>query len=184
MGVAGGARAADTNYELRLQLRAVLIMLPERFIHDVQTPTDVQNINKSATQMSSTQFPVAAGSDWAWPPEILLRCARGDYTILIVMMRCCFCFATVHGYDHADTQYTDRIKIYLDDTGGGQAIDPGEYRFSFPALVPPSMSNNNYWSISLCFDRDCQQPDGQHPVQQWSCKAASPPLSDPRSLPS
>ncbi|CAE7298783.1 unnamed protein product [Symbiodinium sp. KB8] len=99
-------------------VKAVLIMLPERFIHDVQTPTDVQNINK--------QFPVAAGSDWA------------------------------------DTQYTDRIKIYLDDTGGGQAIDPGEYRFSFPALVPPSMSNNNYWSISLCFDRDCQQPDGQY----------------------
>jgi len=24
------------------------------------------------------------------------------------------------------------------------------------------MSNNNYWSISLCFDRDCQQPDGQY----------------------
>ncbi|CAE7021501.1 unnamed protein product [Symbiodinium sp. CCMP2456] len=78
-------------------------MLPERFIHDVQTPTDVQNINK--------QFPVAAGSDWA------------------------------------DTQYTDRIKIYLDDTGGGQAIDPGEYRFSFPALVPPSMLRPQNCSI-------------------------------------
>ena len=35
-------------------VQAVLIMLPERFIHDVQTPTDVQNINKSATQISLT----------------------------------------------------------------------------------------------------------------------------------
>jgi len=99
-------------------VKAVLIMLPERFIHDVQTQTDVQNINKD--------FPVAAGSDWA------------------------------------DTQYSDRIKISLDDTGGGRDIDPGEYRFSFPALVPPTMSNNNYWSLSLCNDRDCQQPDDRY----------------------
>lgn len=27
-------------------VQAVLIMLPETFIHDVQTPTDVQNMNK------------------------------------------------------------------------------------------------------------------------------------------
>ena len=99
-------------------VKAVLIMLPERFIHDVQTPTDVQNINKD--------FPLAAGSDWA------------------------------------DTQYTDRIKISLDDMGGGAIIWKGTYKFSFPALVPPSMSNNNYWSFSLCNDRDCQQPDDRY----------------------
>eukprot|EP00434_Breviolum_minutum_P034598 symbB.v1.2.030628.t1/scaffold3474.1/size56003/2 len=96
-------------------VKAVLIMLPETFIHDVQTPTDVQNMNKD--------FRVAAGSDWA------------------------------------DTQYTDRIKIALDDSGGGAVITPGVYRFKFPALVPPSMPKNNFWSISLCNDRDCQQPD-------------------------
>ena len=28
----------------------------------------------------------------------------------------------------ADTQYTDRIKIYLDDSGGGRIIFIGEYR--------------------------------------------------------
>lgn len=99
-------------------VKAVLIMLPETFIHDVQTPTDVQNMNKD--------FRVAAGSDWA------------------------------------DTQYTDRIKIALDDSGGGVDIDPGVYRFKFPVLVPPSMPNSNYWSISLCNDRDCQQPDDRY----------------------
>ena len=30
--------------------------------------------------------------------------------------------------DEADTQYTDRIKIALDDSGGGAVITPGVYR--------------------------------------------------------
>jgi len=38
-------------------LQALLIMLPERFRHDVQKPTDVQN--------SNSRFPVAPGRSWA-----------------------------------------------------------------------------------------------------------------------
>ncbi|CAE8656348.1 unnamed protein product, partial [Polarella glacialis] len=85
-------------------VKALLIMLPDKFIHDVQAPTDVQNLNR--------QFPVAAGNDWA------------------------------------DTQYTDRIKIAIDDSAGGAIIRQGSYRFTFPALVPPTMSRNNIWSMS------------------------------------
>ena len=36
----------------------------------------------------------------------------------------------------ADTQYTDRIKIALDDSGGGVDIDPGVYRSGDPGTQP------------------------------------------------
>ena len=35
----------------------------------------------------------------------------------------------------ADTQYTDRIKIALDDSGGGVDIDPGVYRSGDPSTT-------------------------------------------------
>jgi hypothetical protein len=38
-------------------VKSVLVTFPNSFIHDVQKPTDVQNLNKG--------FPVASGSDWA-----------------------------------------------------------------------------------------------------------------------
>lgn len=42
-------------------VKAVLIKLPIMFFHDVQKPTDVQNMNR--------KFPVAAGQDWAYTLE-------------------------------------------------------------------------------------------------------------------
>eukprot|EP00930_Biecheleria_cincta_P092360 TRINITY_DN8222_c0_g6_i1.p1 TRINITY_DN8222_c0_g6~~TRINITY_DN8222_c0_g6_i1.p1 ORF type:complete len:3282 (-),score=484.47 TRINITY_DN8222_c0_g6_i1:314-10159(-) len=40
-----------------LNVKAILLALPDSFIHDVQSPTDFQNLNK--------RFPVASGSKWA-----------------------------------------------------------------------------------------------------------------------
>eukprot|EP00930_Biecheleria_cincta_P092359 TRINITY_DN8222_c0_g5_i2.p1 TRINITY_DN8222_c0_g5~~TRINITY_DN8222_c0_g5_i2.p1 ORF type:complete len:3174 (-),score=522.91 TRINITY_DN8222_c0_g5_i2:21-9542(-) len=91
-------------------VKGILIMLPDQFMHDVQNPTDVQNLNK--------RFPVAAGATWA-----------------------------------ETKQYPDRIRIWLDDTSGGAVIKADTYRFVFPALVPPKMSQNNIWSISMCNDK-------------------------------
>merc|ERR1712190_300104 len=42
-------------------IKAVLVKLPVSFFHDVQKPTDVQNMNR--------KFPVAAGQDWAYTLE-------------------------------------------------------------------------------------------------------------------
>ena len=38
-------------------------MLPERFIHDVQTPTDVQNINKPMPQKFPALPRLASGAN-------------------------------------------------------------------------------------------------------------------------
>eukprot|EP00931_Biecheleriopsis_adriatica_P114614 TRINITY_DN90538_c0_g1_i1.p1 TRINITY_DN90538_c0_g1~~TRINITY_DN90538_c0_g1_i1.p1 ORF type:complete len:3212 (+),score=723.49 TRINITY_DN90538_c0_g1_i1:26-9637(+) len=101
-------------------VKALLIMLPDKFIHDVLTPTDVQNLNK--------RFPVASGSEWA------------------------------------DTQFADRIKIALDESAGGAVVKADTYQFSFPALVPPTMSKTNIWSISLCHDRLCSQANDKYVI--------------------
>lgn len=102
------------------RLKAVLLNFPERFIHDVQRPTDVVNLNK--------RFKVAAGSAGDW----------------------------------ADTQFTDRLKIYLDDSDPTTTIAAGTYQFSFPAKVPcctqDDMPKNNVWYLSLCEDRSCNEP--------------------------
>jgi hypothetical protein len=39
------------------KIKALLITFPDNFIHDIQKPTDVKNLNK--------KFPVAASQDWA-----------------------------------------------------------------------------------------------------------------------
>eukprot|EP00928_Gymnodinium_smaydae_P006180 TRINITY_DN12156_c0_g1_i2.p1 TRINITY_DN12156_c0_g1~~TRINITY_DN12156_c0_g1_i2.p1 ORF type:complete len:3246 (-),score=521.31 TRINITY_DN12156_c0_g1_i2:104-8719(-) len=100
------------------KLKALLLNFPEKFIHDVQRPTEVHNLNK--------QFRVRAGQEWA------------------------------------DTTFTDRLKILLDDSNPTTTVDPDTYQFSFPALVPcctaAEMPRNNVWYLSLCSDYSCKQP--------------------------
>jgi len=102
-----------------ISIKALLINFPERFIHDVQKPTDVQNLNR--------RFPVAAGQEWA------------------------------------DTTFTDRIKIFLDDSDDITTIAADSYRFNFPVRVPccqPSdLPKKNIWFLSLCRERDCTSPE-------------------------
>jgi hypothetical protein len=100
-------------------IKAVLLNFPDKFIQDVQRPTDVQNLNK--------RFRVAAGQDWA------------------------------------DTSYTDRITIRMDDSDDGVVIDAGTYMFNVPVMVPcctqSDMPKNNVWQMSLCRDlSSCKKP--------------------------
>jgi hypothetical protein len=100
------------------KLKALLLNFPDKFIHDVQRPTDVQNLNK--------RFRVAAGQDWA------------------------------------DTSFTDRIKIRLDDSDDSTTVAADTYMWNFPAMVPccsqEDMPRNNVWYLSLCEDLSCKQP--------------------------
>merc|ERR1719379_479051 len=100
------------------KLKAVLLNFPEKFIHDVQRPTEVHNLNPA--------FRVRAGQDWA------------------------------------DTSFTDRLKILMDDSDSTTTVEAGTYTFKFPALVPcctnAEMPKNNVWYLSLCSDVSCQQP--------------------------
>jgi hypothetical protein len=106
-----------TFTEPTIAIMAVLLSFPKKFIHDVQRPQDVLNLNPS--------FRVAAGT-WA------------------------------------DTTFTDRLKIKLDDSDPTITISPGVYQFSFPAMVPcctqADMPKNNVWYVSLCEDTFCAQP--------------------------
>lgn len=100
-----------------MRVLALLLNFPDKFIHDVQKPTDVQNLNKA--------FRVAAGQEWA------------------------------------DTTYTDRLRVLLDDSDPTTQIPPGTYTFNFPAMVPcctqADMPKNNVWYVSLCSDQNCKQ---------------------------
>eukprot|EP00929_Paragymnodinium_shiwhaense_P118233 TRINITY_DN9016_c0_g1_i1.p1 TRINITY_DN9016_c0_g1~~TRINITY_DN9016_c0_g1_i1.p1 ORF type:complete len:3331 (-),score=769.45 TRINITY_DN9016_c0_g1_i1:152-10144(-) len=99
-------------------VKAVLLNFPDKFIHDVQRPTDVQNLNK--------RFRVAAGQDWA------------------------------------DTSYTDRLQIRLDDSTEGLVIDADTYMFNLPVMVPcctqKDLPKDNVWKLSLCSSLSCKQP--------------------------
>jgi len=67
-------------------------------------------------------------------------------------------FPLAPGNDWADTTEPDRIKIFLDDSRDETPIDPGTYRWSFPALMPPDVPRRNIWFLALCADRSCSQP--------------------------